>query len=220
MSTTRSEATGSPERATTRQRARRSKSGSTIPSPRAGSIRQEAVRLFAERGYAATSMRDIADAVGLLPGSLYAHLESKELLLLDIIETGIDEFLVAMRAIVQGGQEAQQQLRSAIKTHMSLVAENLQQAGVVFHQWKFLSGDDRARVVEKRSAYERMFIQILDGGVASGSFRPELDTRIAVLVILGALNWAPEWFSPYGAGTPAEVGDRVSDLLMQGLVLP
>lgn len=191
-----------------------------MPSPRADSIRQEAVRLFAEHGYAETSMRDIARAVGLLPGSLYAHLQSKEQLLLDIIETGIDEFLAGMQPIVASADGAEAKLRLAIKTHMSLVAGSLQQTGVVFHQWKFLTGENRDRVVAKRNAYEQMFMKILDEGVATKTFRPELDTRTAVLVILGALNWAPEWFSPYGKVTPSELGDRVSNILMQGLVVP
>jgi len=189
-----------------------------MSTPRADAIRQEAVRLFAEQGYPATSMRDIAGAVGLLPGSLYAHLDSKEQLLLDIIESGIDEFLNAMEPVVTADAPADQKLRRAITTHMSLVAGGLKQTSVVFHQWRFLSGDDKARVVEKRNLYEHKFVRILEEGVATGVFSADLDIRIAVLVILGALNWAPEWFSPYGKGTPREISGRVADLLMQGLL--
>jgi AcrR family transcriptional regulator len=189
--------------------------GPLMSSPRADAIRQEAVRLFAEQGYAATSMRDIASAVGLLPGSLYAHLDSKEQLLLDIIESGIDEFLDAIEPVVAAPGPADHKLRGAITTHMSLIAGGLKQTSVVFHHWRFLTGAGQDRVVEKRNLYERKFIVILEEGVATGIFASDLDLRIAVLVILGALNWAPEWFSPYGKGTPTEIGDRVADLLIR-----
>jgi len=63
-------------------------------------------------------------------------------------------------------------------------------------------------------------VSILKDGIREGAFSPELDPRFAVLVILGALNWAPEWFSPSGVETADAVGDRVADLLLTGLVTP
>lgn len=187
-----------------------------MTNDRSRAIREQAVRLFAEQGYHATSMRDIARAVGLLPGSLYAHITSKEQLLLEIIEEGIDEFLTAATS-ADSDQAAPVRLRRAVATHLQVIAAGLDRTGVVFHQWRSLTGEDRQRVLRKRAAYEQHFVDILDAGVLEGSLHPHLDTRFAVLVILGALNWAPEWFSPIGDRTAEEIADRVSDLLLSGL---
>lgn len=191
-----------------------------MPTDRGAEIRAEALRLFASKGYDATSMRDIAKAVGLLPGSLYAHIQSKEQLLREIIEQGIDDFLEAMTPVMASQSPAPARLRAAITTHMQVIGRNLDRTGVVFHQWRSLAGADRGRVVAKRNAYEQLFVDLLEGGIAAGEFRPDLDSRFAVLVILGALNWAPEWFSPSGADSADEVGKRVSDLLLLGLEVP
>lgn len=181
-------------------------------------IRQAAVRLFAQQGYDATSMRDIASAVGLLPGSLYAHIRSKEQLLLEIIEQGIQDFRRVMEPVVSGDEPAPDRLRLAIGRHVQVIADSLDRTGIVFHQWRSLEGANRARVVAARREYEQMFRQVLQDGVDEGSLAADLDVRMAVLVILGALNWVPQWLSPTGAGSVAEVGDRVTDVLVRGLL--
>lgn len=191
-----------------------------MASDRGTEIRAEALRLFAGKGYDATSMRDIAKAVGLLPGSLYAHIQSKEQLLLEIIEQGIDDFLEKMTPVMAEPVPAPERLRRAITAHMEVIGRDLDRTGVVFHQWRSLRGADRGRVVAKRNAYEQLFVDLLDAGITAGDFRPDLDSRFAVLVILGALNWAPEWFSPTGTGSAEEIGQRVSDLLLHGLEVP
>jgi TetR/AcrR family transcriptional regulator, cholesterol catabolism regulator len=191
-----------------------------VATDRADAIRAEAVRLFSVQGYEATSMRDIAKAVGLLPGSLYAHIRSKEQLLLEIIEDGIDEFVEgAAQAVVEGGS-APDKLRRAVRAHMTVIATGHERTAIVFHQWRSLSGPDRDRVLAKRNAYEQHFVDVLESGVKEGTFRPDLDSRFAVLVILGALNWAPEWFSPSGDRSAQDVAERVSGLLLSGLELP
>lgn len=188
-----------------------------MPADRAGGIRDAAIMLFAQHGYEATSMRAIAQEVGLLPGSLYAHITSKERLLLEIIEQGVDEFLAAAAEAVADGGSAPDRLRRAVRAHMTIIAASRDRTGIVFHQWRALTGADRDRVLAKRKAYEQFFVDILQSGVSEGTFRPDLDSRFAVLVILGALNWAPEWFSPSGNRTADVVGERVSDLLLAGL---
>lgn len=188
-----------------------------MASDRAAEIRREALRLFAERGYDATSIRDIAKGVGLLPGSLYGHIHSKDQLLSEIIEQGIDDFLLATGPAFASQEPAPVRLRLAITAHMEVIADDRDRTGVVFHQWRSLTEVARTRVVAKRNAYEQRFVDILDGGVREGTFRSTLDTRFAVLVVLGALNWAPEWFSPVGGRSAQEVANRVSDLLLTGL---
>jgi AcrR family transcriptional regulator len=176
-----------------------------------------ATLLFSENGYAGTTMREIANAVGILPGSLYAHIDGKETLLFEIVETGIDRFLAATTAIKEI-DEPVDRARAAIKAHLAVVAERPERTLVVFHQWRYLTGPNRARILDKRKRYEDFFVSLVEEGIKAGVFSSRLDAKIAVLSILGSLNWAAEWFKPDGPAGPDEVGERLADTILWGLL--
>jgi len=176
-----------------------------------------ATRLFSETGYAGTTMREIANAVGVLPGSLYAHIDGKETLLFEIVEGGIDRFLDAAAEVAKVKDPAER-IRAAVKAHLVVVAESPERTLVVFHQWRHLQGPNRARVLDKRKRYEDVFTKIMDDGIASGAFSTRLDAKIAVLSILGSLNWAAEWFRPDGPEGPEQVAERLADTILWGLL--
>jgi AcrR family transcriptional regulator len=180
-------------------------------------ILREAVRLFSRKGYTGTSMRDIAEAVGLLPGSLYAHIDEKEGLLVEIVNRGIDAFLDAGHVVVSTPEPPDLRMRALIRAHVGIIADNLEQTSVVFHQWKHLSAERRMVVVDKRDRYESMFTRVVDDGIAAGVFDAGMNGRIAVLSILGILNWVPEWLSPNGPEPVHEVADRLTDIVLVGL---
>lgn len=188
-----------------------------ISTPR-GAILDVAVRLFGQQGYTATSMRDIAKAVGVLPGSLYAHIDSKETLLAEIVEDGISAFIAAFASAVRSGDSVEERMRSAIRAHVEVVAKSPEKSLVVFHQWRFLNEPKRAAAILKRRQYEQAFISLVAEGVREGVFQSDLNVRIAVLTVLGALNWTPEWYSPHGQATPAQIGDHLATTLLRGLV--
>lgn len=189
---------------------------SDVVRPRS-TILNASIRLFGKQGYSGTSMRDIAKEVGVLPGSLYAHIDSKETLLLEIVDDGIMEFLSAVEPIVSLPLPAEERLRRAIRAHVEVVAHNPERSLVVFHQWRFLSEPNLATAIEKRRRYERAFVTIFESGVAACVFESTLNKRIAVLTILGSLNWTPEWYSANGAATPSQLGDMMADSLLSGL---
>lgn len=180
-------------------------------------ILEVATKLFSESGYTGTTMREIANAVGVLPGSLYAHIDGKESLLFEIVEDGIDRFLAAAGAVSAIGDPADR-VRAAIKAHLGVVAESPERTLVVFHQWRHLTGPSRARVLDKRKRYEDFFAALVREGVEAGEFSPRLDQRIAVLSLLGSLNWAAEWFKPDGPAGPEDVGERLADAVLWGLL--
>lgn len=193
------------------------KRDSAIP-PREG-ILNVATDLFSSTGYAGTTVRDIADAVGILPGSLYAHIRSKEDLLIDIVEAGIDRFLATMTELLEDGDRpADELLRDAIERHVKVVADDRRRTLVVFHQWRYLSDENRRRVVEKRQRYEGLFSLIIARGVKQGTFEANLDQRIAVLSLLGTLNWTAEWLSAEGPEDPSEVAKKMGDIVLHGLL--
>lgn len=188
-----------------------------ISSTRAA-ILESATTLFGAQGYAGTTMRDIATVVGVLPGSLYTHIEGKEQLLLEVVEAGVDLFLNLEYLKDDHSSDAAERFRSFIKGHVNLVAQNPGRSRVINHQWRFLTGERLQRVVEKRRRYEEILRVIVEDGKASGVFDPAQDLKVSLLVVLGALNWTPEWFKPQGPETAEEVGTRLADVLLGGLL--
>jgi AcrR family transcriptional regulator len=181
-------------------------------------IMNVAMHLFGKQGFSGTSMRDIANAVGLLPGSLYAHIDSKEAVLIEIVADGIGRFISAVEPYVGTPGNPVDRLRSMILAHVEVVADNPERSQVVFHQWRFLSEKNLPDAVERRRRYEACFIETLEEGMQAGLIRSDINLRISVLTILGALNWTPEWFSPNGKLSAAEVGDRMADTLLGGIL--
>jgi TetR/AcrR family transcriptional regulator, cholesterol catabolism regulator len=180
-------------------------------------IMDAAMHLFGKQGYSGTSMRDIASAVGVLPGSLYAHIASKEALLVDIVEDGINRFLAAVRPHVDSRATPAEKLRAMVIAHVAVVADNPERSLVVFHQWRFLGDSNIQAAIGKRRDYEQAFIGVIEEGMKAGTFRANLNRRIAVLTILGALNWTPEWLSPEGSLSPVDVGGLIADTLLMGV---
>jgi TetR/AcrR family transcriptional regulator, cholesterol catabolism regulator len=180
-------------------------------------IMDAAMHLFGKQGYSGTSMRDIAGAVGVLPGSLYAHIASKEALLVDIVEDGINRFLAAVRPHAESAATPTEKLRAMVIAHVAIVADNPERSLVVFHQWRFLGDDNIQAAIGKRRDYEQAYISVIEQGMKSGAFRANLNRRIAVLTILGALNWTPEWLSPGGSLSPEAVGGLIADTLLMGV---
>jgi AcrR family transcriptional regulator len=191
-----------------------------MPRESAAKIYEVATRLFGDQSYPATSMRDISQAVGILPGSLYSHISGKEALLLEIVESGITKYLEAIAPIADGSEPADVRLRAAIRAHVGVVAENIEQTLVTFHQWKYLEEGNRQRVIAMRNSYQQMFTRIVKDGIKSGVLNRNLDATLCVLAILGMLNWVPEWFSPSGSRTAEQVADGLANVVLSGLMSP
>lgn len=195
-------------------------STTTQAAVRAGpkeAIRNCAIELFGKQGYTGTSMRDIAKAVGVLPGSLYAHIESKEALLIEIVEDGIERFVSRVAPYVSSTGPSLDRLRAMIVAHVEVVADHPERSLVVFHQWRFLGEENMPLAIERRREYERCFVDVLEQGIREGTFKNDLNPRVAVLTILGALNWTPEWLSPHGRLSPAEIGEIMAGTLLGGI---
>jgi len=180
-------------------------------------ILDAATTLLGERDYPATSIRDIARAVDLLPGRMYDFIENKEAILYEIVSTGINRFVSMVDAIADDRQPPDAQLRRAIIDHVKLVSQNPGGVLVVFHQWRYLGTENRRRVVALRHRYEQFFRDTVEAGIADGLLRKDLDVRFAVFSILGALNWVPEWLTQNDPETQS-YADKLADVLLSGVL--
>lgn len=188
-----------------------------MASDRYGEIVQAATTLFSKQGYEATSVRDIADAVHLKPGSLYAHIRSKEDLLAAIIERVTEEFYERARpALAADGRTPSERLRAFLVAHLTTIAENLPSATVFLHEWENLDTERLAANRKKRVEYELLLVELINEGVRAGEFRA-VEPRLTSKAVLSVVNWAYTWYSPAGPLGVEEIADYFFDLLVSGL---
>ncbi len=180
-------------------------------------ILRVAGRLFSQQGYYGTSIRDIAAAIRLHGGSLYAHITSKEELLWEIVDEAAQAFLSSLEPIVHSERSPLEKLRLAVAAHLQVVTER-QDAAVVFnHEWKALSPRRRADILARRDAYEALFRQILQEGVEAGIFRADLNVPLITRFILTALNSVAVWYRPKGPLSPEQIAEAFTDWAVRGL---
>ena len=183
---------------------------------RADQIRRAAQRLFSGRGYQATSVRDIADAVGIKGSSLYAHVESKDDLLWDIVSRSADRFFETIGPIVQSDRAIVQKLRDAIVAHIGVITGDLDAAAVYSTEWRHLTPDRRQSFAARRDEYEALFRQMLGQAIREGLLTPN-DERFATLFVFSSLNWVYQWFKPEGRLTSEDVARMMADYIFDGL---
>lgn len=187
-----------------------------VSGSRLDQITAAAERLFSHQGYHATSIRQIARAVDLQGGSLYAHITSKEDVLAAIVARADEEFQAAVQPILLADDPAPLRLRRAVRAHVTVVAANLAAATVYLQEWQHLSPANRGEVLRRRDEYEACWRQLFVDGMAEGSFR-RVDPALAAVAVLSLCNWTYQWFDPAGPLGPSAVADMYSDILLHGL---
>jgi TetR/AcrR family transcriptional regulator, cholesterol catabolism regulator len=189
-----------------------------IMSPRRAELVAAATRLFSERGYHGTSMKHLADSLGMLKGSLYAHIGSKEELLYDVVAEGAGRFLTRARAAAALEGSASARLEAFLVGHIETAIEHLDAATVFLNEWRYLSDDLRADIQEKRDTYEGLVRGIVSDGVSSGEFRADADIAMTARLVLSAGNWVYAWYRPDGSLSSTEIGHRYTELIVRGLM--
>ncbi|MGQ0849928.1 MAG: TetR family transcriptional regulator [Actinomycetota bacterium] len=178
---------------------------------------QAASRLFAARGYHGTSMRDLAREVGLLGSSLYSHIESKEDLLVEVVERGSSLFhAAAERAVAEPGSGTDR-LRALVSGHIDVVLDHLDEVRTFLYEADVLDTVHRARVIAARDRYESSFREVLTAGRLDGSFRADLDPRLAAIFLLSILNAVERWYHPDRPLTRSQLVDRLVSFTMDGI---
>src|ERR671915_2489790 len=177
-------------------------------------LSRQAAKLFAAKGYHGTSIGDLAEAMGVQKGSLYAHIQSKADLLWEVARDGATAFHAALDT-VPDELKATERIRLALRAHLGVVAEQLDVATVFIREWRYLEGERRADVLDERRRYEERFRALFREGRELGELRTDLDEATAALLALSAANWAYTWLRPE-ADTDA-LADDFYALLIDGM---
>jgi len=190
---------------------------SDVEPGRAG-VLDAAGRLFRLKGFATTTVRDIAEAAGVLPGSLHYRFRTKESILLALMERGISSAEAAFRTAVAGSRHPIERLRAAIRAHVELLIGGDDATYVLLYEGRGLEGEARAAMTRLRDRYDALWDGLLYQAVGSGVLREATDVKLTRLMILGALNWIPQWFNPTGGKNPGEIADVFADIVLVGLL--
>jgi AcrR family transcriptional regulator len=183
-------------------------------SSRRSELTRQAARLFAEKGYHGTSVGDLAEAMGVQKGSLYAHISSKADLLWEVARDGAAAFHAGLDT-VGDDLPATEKIRLGLRAHLRVVSEQLDVATVFIREWRYLEGERREEFVAERRRYEERFRAFFREGRERGELRTDLDDGTATLLALSAANWAYTWIRP--DTDTEELADRFYDSLLDGM---
>ena len=175
-----------------------------------------AAELFSQKGYAATSMRDIAEHMEMEAASLYNHISSKEEILHTICFSMADRFINAIEEVNDIYFNGEEKLRMAVKNHVGILTENIEEAQVFLKEWRHLGEENLNAFIQLRDRYEDGIESILQTGIDENVFQ-EVDKKFAALNILSSVNWIVEWYRPKGKMTPEEIATKLSDFMLTGL---
>jgi AcrR family transcriptional regulator len=178
---------------------------------------EAAGRLFASRGYHGTSMRDLGRELGMLGSSLYAHIDSKQDLLVEVVERGARLFDASAQAALTAEGSASDRLRALVRGHVDVVLDNLAVARTFLNEARMLDEEHRARVVAARDRYEAAFRQVIAQGVEEGSFRDDVDPKISSIFVLSVLNAIERWYDPKGPVDRGSLVDEISEFAVKAL---
>ncbi|MEV7232783.1 TetR/AcrR family transcriptional regulator [Streptomyces sp. NPDC051020] len=173
-----------------------------------------AVDAFAERGYHATTTRDIAGRAGMSPAALYIHYKTKEELLHRISRIGHDRALMLLETAADRDGTASERLADAVRSFVRWHAERHTTARVVQYELDALSEEHRTEIVALRRKSDAVIRRIISEGVQAGEFDVP-DIPGTTLAVLSLCIDVARWFSAQGSRTPDKVGDLYADLVLR-----
>lgn len=171
-----------------------------------------AAHLFNQRGYDATSMRDIAREAGMLAGSMYYHFPSKDDLIIATYEEGKRLISGAVIDAIEGVTDPWERLRLAAIAHMNTLFGGNNFSILLCADISRTSPTLRNRLIEIRDSYDTLFMDLIEALPLS----EDVDRRLLRLSLLGSLNWSSSWYRP-GGQTPAQIGEFFVKIIKDGL---
>jgi TetR/AcrR family transcriptional regulator, cholesterol catabolism regulator len=176
-----------------------------------------AARLFKEKGYRATTLEDIAAAVGMLKGSLYYYIQSKEELLYIVVREPVRQIYNQLEEIVHSHAPTKIRIAQAFANHLRLFHQHYPHMAVYLHDYHHLMQKLQKDVIETPKHYQRLWATLLQQGIDAGELRNDLDVQVTVYAILGMCNWVYRWYNPEGKRSAEEIAAIFTTLVLDGL---
>lgn len=177
-----------------------------------------AVQMFAEYGYHAATMRDIARMAGIQAASIYYHYASKQALLVEVMETHMRQLNANLEQIVSKQDTMQQRLYEAISNHIRLHTTYKSEFFIIDTEIRALKGENRGEVLALRDQYEDLFQKLLREGMEQGVLR-QTDVKVSSYAIIAMCTEVAQWFRPSGRLSVQQVIEIYNQMVTEGLLL-
>jgi AcrR family transcriptional regulator len=193
------------------------------PSTGSGTARRDellaiAGRLFAERGFRNTTVRDIADAAGILSGSLYHHFDSKESIVDELLDTFQQQLFDEYDAILASDRSPRSKLEAIVRASFAAIDEHHSEVAIFQNDAAYLSGFERfGYLVERNERFRRLWTGLLREGVAAGELRADLDVELVYRFLRDTVWVAVNWYRPGGGLSADEVASQYLSILLEGI---
>jgi AcrR family transcriptional regulator len=177
-----------------------------------------AAHVFRKRGYGGATVREVAQAAGMLPGSLHYRYPSKETLLLDLMERALNRVLSLGRSAVESARDPAERIRLALRAHIEALLSGDDDFYVLLYDWRSLEGAAMQGMLRLRARYEAFWDDLLQDAARQGWARPGIDLELVRQFGFGAMNWVAQWRQENDSRTPSDIADAFWAYLAFGVV--
>jgi AcrR family transcriptional regulator len=203
----------------TAQGARGGNGRSKGPRRRDQEVLDAAAKIFHSRGYADASVQDIADELGILKGSLYHYIDSKEDLLFRLLDETHDEvqaILEEVAAVPDLGPL--DRLQEYTRRQVEYTSRNLSKMAIYYHDSDQLSEQRRREIYRKRRVHEQFVTELIEDAQRRGEASADVDARVVTNCLFGSMIWVYRWYKPGGKVRPAQLADTCAEFVLRGVV--
>ncbi|RPD47840.1 TetR/AcrR family transcriptional regulator [Hymenobacter sediminis] len=179
-------------------------------------ILEEAAKLFKQKGFGGTSMRDLAGEVGIEAASMYNHIKSKDEILELICFRVSSTYISQLAEIEATNAPYVEKIKALISLHIRLMIEDGAAVSVANHDWKYLREPALTEFKDARKQYEKGFAALIEQGIAAGEFQP-VNVSVALFTILSAVRWVELWYRPGRELSAEELEANIITMLLTGL---
>ncbi|TDC85219.1 TetR/AcrR family transcriptional regulator [Actinomadura sp. 7K507] len=199
---------------------RRGKGSAALASQRREHLVRLAAELFAEKGFQATTVRNIADEAGILSGSLYHHFDSKESIVDEILASFFNEVMSAYQAVLDESGNPRDTIAGLVRVAFGSLEPHRAAITVMQNDWNYLRGMDRFSYLTKsEDEVEKMWVDTLSAGQKDGLFRDDLDPKLTYRMIRDTIWVAVRWFKPGGGLNAQGLAEHYLKVMFDGINL-
>jgi AcrR family transcriptional regulator len=189
------------------------------PRRRDQEVLDAAAKVFHTRGYADASVQHIADELGILKGSLYHYIDSKEDLLFRILDETHEEVQAILEEVATMEATAPLiRLREYTRRQVEYTSRNLAKMAIYYHDADQLSEERRRELYRKRRVHEKFVSDLIAEAQKRGEANPDMDPKIVANCLFGSMIWVYRWYKPGGKLKPADLADTCAEFVLRGVV--
>ena len=189
-----------------------------MPSTRREELLSIAAQLFADRGFKNTTVRDIADAAGILSGSLYHHFDSKESMIDEILSSFQEELFRQYDEVMAADVDTRTKVERIVRLSFAAIDQHHSEVAIFQNEATYLLGFERfGYLADRNRQFRQVWMTLLESGGAEGALRPDLDAELVFRFIRDTVWVAVRWYRPGGAMSADEVADQYLSILLDGI---